>query len=247
MLLITGHFEKPKVKKALEKAIAVLKKNKAGFEARNIAKIKNKKDYSKIGCAIAIGGDGTLLRTARELPEKIPIAGIACGEKNFLIKIKPEEMEKKLAAIAKGNFRTEERERLEAIVDGKKAAEALNDVLLVNKKSGAIIKYEVRINGKKISENSADGVIVCTSTGSTGHSLSAGGKKIFKGNFEIVQYNVMGKKTKPIIVKADSKIEIRRLDRHTSYETVVDGQLRFPTGKGIIIKKGKSTKLLKFD
>ncbi|MDD5163653.1 MAG: hypothetical protein PHD95_05610, partial [Candidatus ainarchaeum sp.] len=136
--------------------------------------------------------------------------------------------------------------RIGTIIDGKKVPPALNDVLLVNKKSGAIIKYALFLNEKKISENSADGIIACTSTGSTGHSLSAGGKKIFKGNFEIVQYNVMGKKPKPIIVKADSKIRISCLDPCAEYETVIDGQLRFPTGKGIIIKKGKITKLVKF-
>jgi NAD+ kinase len=247
MLFLTGHFERPKVRKLLEKTIGVPEKNKARFEFGNIAGIKNKKNYSKILCAIAIGGDGTLLRTAREFSEKIPIAGIGCGEKNFLMKIKPWEIEKKLVEIAKGRFKTEEKERLETIIDGKKAPLALNEALLVNKKSGAIIKYKIKLNGKKIAENSADGIIVCTSTGSTGHALSAGGKKIPNGFFEIVQYNAMGKKPKPIIAKANSKIEITCLGKYAECETIIDGQPRFKTEKNIIIKKGKNIKLVKLN
>lgn len=237
-ICIIGHFERPRVKKFLKRTIAALKKLNADFEACNIKTKKfNSKKYC---CAIVIGGDGSLLRVVRELKKPLPVIGIACGERGFLMEIKQKQLEKKLKKIAECRCRTEKRLRIQATADGKKLPLALNEVLLVNKKSGGIIKYRIKINGRRVSENASDGVIVSTPTGSSGHALSAGGKRIKGNKLEIVQFNVMGKKAKPIIAGANSRIEIECFDKYTEYEVVIDGRIRQRVGKKLIVKKGKT-------
>ena len=74
---------------------------------------------------IVVGGDGTLLGTARELaPLKVPVLGVNRGNLGFLTDIRPEEICEKVGEVLDGKYTVESR----FLVDASYADEA---VLLV--------------------------------------------------------------------------------------------------------------------
>src|SRR5580765_6105897 len=78
---------------------------------------------------VAVGGDGTILRTlARLLGTSIPVIGINFGRVGFLASIAPEQLEDDLARVFRGEYRTIEQPTLEARLDGN-AFVAVNDVV----------------------------------------------------------------------------------------------------------------------
>ena len=63
---------------------------------------------------VAVGGDGTILRTlARLLGTGVPVIGINFGRVGFLASIMPERLEKDLARVFAGEYRTIEQPTLE--------------------------------------------------------------------------------------------------------------------------------------
>lgn len=245
MISITGHFERQKVKRLAEKAKRILQLLGAQCIA---AGIKEKRFNAKnVSLVIAVGGDGTLLRTVRELREQKPILGIAAGEQCALMQIKPAQMRKALQKIVEGKYAVQKRLRLQAIAGGKKLPLALNEVMLLNKKSGAIIDYCLQVNGKRIYCARADGCIVATPAGSSGHAFSAGGKKLPTGSSKIavVPSNPLNRTVKAIYVNANSRIVLNGFNSKQGCEVVLDGQPRFAVKKRVLIKRGKDALFLK--
>ena len=236
---ITGHMERPKVRRLAEKTARILN----GFGAAcEISDIERKKfNSAKAKLIIAVGGDGTLLRAAREQRGSAPIIGIAAGEKSVLMRIKPGGMKKALEKIAAGEFSVEKRVRLRATADGKKLPTALNEVMLVNRKSGGIINFCLRVGGKKVYCKKADGCIVATPTGSTGHAYSAGGKKLSEksGKIAVVPSNPLYREAKPVYFPAGTAIALDGFGAMQKYEVVLDGQPRFAVRKRLVVRKGR--------
>jgi NAD+ kinase len=133
-----------------------------------------------IDLIIVVGGDGTILRAARDLAHwEIPILGINVGHKGFLAEIEVEQMDRYLQYLLSGRYDYRERMMLEAIVrrGGKEQARhlALNDIVISRGPFSRIIKLDTYINGEYLESYSGDGIVVASPTGSTGYSLSAGG------------------------------------------------------------------------
>lgn len=131
-------------------------------------------------CILVIGGDGTILAAARMLVgSNIPLLGINLGTLGFLADVNLADLSKTLDLLLQGQYQVENRIMLTAEVykQGKKAATyiALNDFNINRFGASRVIGLKVGINGSVIDRYRADGVIVCTPTGSTGYNLSAGG------------------------------------------------------------------------
>ncbi len=130
--------------------------------------------------AVAIGGDGTMLRAARMLsPFGLPILGVNLGRRGFLTEVKISHLLTALPRMSDGDFYTDERMMLEFCAKrGTKlidAGTALNDIVIGKNGIARIIRVKAFINEKAMTVYSGDGLIVSTPTGSTGHNLSAGG------------------------------------------------------------------------
>ena len=126
---------------------------------------------------VCFGGDGTILHTARvAMRRRVPILGINMGNKGFMAELEPEELDKLLDAAA-GRYTPSIRMMLdvELIRNGEVIYRdhALNDAVI----SGVVhaIHLTAYGDGETITEFSGDGAIVCTPTGSTAYSMSAGG------------------------------------------------------------------------
>ena len=131
-------------------------------------------------CILVIGGDGTILAAARMLVgSNIPLLGINLGTLGFLADVNLADLSKTLDLLLQDQYQVENRIMLTAEVykHGEKAATyiALNDFNINRFGASRVIGLKVGINGSVIDRYRADGVIVCTPTGSTGYNLSAGG------------------------------------------------------------------------
>jgi len=130
---------------------------------------------------IVLGGDGTVLATSREIGDRdVPILGINLGRLGFMADVRPDEMDSALECALDGNYEIESRTRLSVTrlhADGEDEPKlVLNDAVITGAQRVArMIDLETRVNGNPLGRFRADGLIVCTPTGSTAYSLGAGG------------------------------------------------------------------------
>lgn len=135
---------------------------------------------TKAGMIIVLGGDGTILRVARELGDApTPIFGVNLGGLGFLTSLRAEDMSTAVAEISRGEYAMSERQTLQAglLRDGQRIAthRALNDAVLSRSAVSRIVRLKLSIDGEWLTEYVCDGMIFATATGSTAYSLSAGG------------------------------------------------------------------------
>ena len=127
---------------------------------------------------LTIGGDGTILHEANlSLEYKKPILGVNLGRCGFLATCEIDEMETKLAAVAKGAYSLDSRMLLYVRVLGDDAwkGHALNDVVVTKGRLQQAIDFSIYCDDILVQHYRGDGVIVATPTGSTAYSLAAGG------------------------------------------------------------------------
>ena len=127
-------------------------------------------------CVLVLGGDGTLIRAARELPRHdVPVMGINMGTLGYLTEAEVGNFRESLDQLMNGEVHIESRMMLKGIMNGEVQDIALNDIVLTRTGSLRIIKFSLYVNGELLNTYRADGMIVSTPTGSTAYNLSAGG------------------------------------------------------------------------
>lgn len=187
---------------------------------------------SKIDIAIAIGGDGTLLSTARMIGDHaVPLLGINAGTLGFLTQVPPDEMIDALDSIAAGKYAIEERMMLETEVEGSNPAKfpyALNEIVIDNGPVSRLIRIHFRVNGEDIVTYQADGLTIATPTGSTAYSLAVGGP-IMNPNLEGIIASPISSfslTTRPMILAPNDELELRISSEHGVAGLTIDGQVR---------------------
>ena len=133
-------------------------------------------DAASCDAIFTVGGDGTLIRAARELRSlDIPFFPINIGTLGYLTEATMDNAGEALQRLKKGDYQIQERMRLAGTMPDGEVITALNDVVLMRTGDLHILSFTLYINGRIVHTYSADGLIVATSTGSTGYNLSAGG------------------------------------------------------------------------
>lgn len=131
---------------------------------------------------VAFGGDGTILRAAVPAYEyDVPILGVNLGRVGFLSEIAPEGFSEALDRIEAGDYRLDSRMLLACSVNGDAQRFCLNEVLLYKRSFSGVVDITMHIDGIHAGSVLCDGIIVSTSTGATGYSISAGGPVIAPG------------------------------------------------------------------
>ena len=131
--------------------------------------------------AIALGGDGTMLRVAREVaPRGIPLLGVNIGTLGFLSGAEASELKSRMDAVLGGRFIVEERSMLSAEVlrGGRRIFGpdlALNECVIRCGEQARAITLSTRSGERFVADYFGDGLIVATPTGSTAYSLAAMG------------------------------------------------------------------------
>ncbi len=212
---------------------------------------------SLVDGVLVLGGDGTILKVARELiGQNLPIIGINLGEVGFLTTVEIIDLEKGLKKIMDGDYSTIDRMMLAATVNrkGKELAhyEALNDIVISKGPFSRIIELKTYINDDFLENYPGDGVIISTPTGSTGYSLSAGGP-IVNPSLNVILITPICPHMlhhRSVIVHESDEIKMQVLTRHTEVVLTVDGQLGFTLQNEdeVIVKSSPNkTKLANFE
>ncbi|MBW3669041.1 MAG: NAD(+)/NADH kinase [Actinobacteria bacterium] len=125
--------------------------------------------------AIALGGDGTMLRTVDLVcGADVPVLGVNVGQLGYLTAIEPAALRDALERFFAGHYSVEQRMTLAVDVGGVSRM-ALNEAVLEKTLSGHTVRLAMSINDGPFLTTAADGLIVCTPTGSTAYNFSARG------------------------------------------------------------------------
>lgn len=209
-----------------------------------------------VDMVISIGGDGTMLATARQVME-IPILGINLGHLGFLTNIEfdclheEESFERLRQAFLKiihGQYNIDQRCRIELIVrrDNEEfdRCTALNDVVV----KGAIaklVRLKLFIGEEYVGNFPADGIIISTATGSTGYSLSCGGPIIPPDTDVNIVTPISSHllTARPLVVCNNKEIKIVAEAYHKKLLLSIDGQMDMDLAIGdeLIVRKAKFT------
>jgi len=207
----------------------------------------------KVELALAMGGDGTVLYAARALHgSSVPIMGINLGSLGFLTSVGDSEIAPALDALANGYLKNSVRDVIDCRIfaNGKTlgAKPALNDVVLGWGASSRIVTLKLSIDGEPVGSFMCDGMMVSTPTGSTGHSLSAGGPILHPGicgiGINVICPHTLG--SRPLVVPNTSLIEIEVTNAAKELILSIDGQDEYKIEQSGRIKIRRSPHQIRF-
>jgi NAD+ kinase len=194
--------------------------------------------------AIVIGGDGTLLHSARELVDAgIPLLGVNLGRLGFLVDISPDDMLQMVASVLDGEFEEDQRFLLSCTIGEQPPQLALNDVVLHKWNIARMIEFETWVNGSFIDTQRSDGMIISTPTGSTAYALSGGGPLLAPSLDAIAMVPICPHtlSNRPIVIHGNSEIQLVVCGKthHEDVRVTCDGQasLTLQAGDKVSIAK----------
>ena len=211
-------------------------------------------DIGAPGAAVALGGDGTILKAVHLLGEnEVPLLGVKFGRLGFLSGARAEHMRAAVEALVSGEVAIERRAtlRAEVVMEGRHVGtyRALNEVVLARGESGRVVAFDVSIGGHAVVRTRADGIVVATATGSTAYALSAGGPVVAPGfgGMVVVPVAPHTLQARAILTDAAETVEVSlpdptRADAHV----VVDGGVtpRRRSVERVIVSRGQHDVLL---
>ncbi|WP_232822911.1 NAD kinase [Glycomyces dulcitolivorans] len=197
---------------------------------------------------LALGGDGTVLRSARLAAEAdIPLLGVNFGKVGFLAEAETGELETVVSRLLEGDYSVEERTALsvEAIgTDGElHRSWAFNDIAVEKAEPARMLELFIEIDGTRISRYGCDGVAVASPTGSTAHAMSAGGPVVWPDvdALVVVPMNAHALFAKPMVVHSSSLIRIGVESVGTEGALIADGKelTRLTAGSTVTIRRSE--------
>jgi NAD+ kinase len=177
---ITVNYEKPQARKRLAELVGLFEEHGITTLVESRRTLPLKRIARRADMIVVLGGDGTMLRAARELDgAEVPLLGINLGRLGFLTSIHAEELEAVTHRILHGHYRITKRHTLVTSLwrRGRKLEthHSLNDAVISRGAVSRVVCLAVTIDGERLTEYTCDGIIFATATGSTAYSLSAGG------------------------------------------------------------------------
>lgn len=201
----------------------------AGYENLNPREIPENTE-----CVFCIGGDGTLIRAARDVVDmQLPLIGVNRGHVGYLCELDDHTVFPAIDQLMTDHYMVEERMLLTgySIKNGKKLTSlpALNDVVIHRSGMLQLVNLIIYVNGEYLNTYSADGIIIATPTGSTGYSMSAGGP-IVDPKAELILITPISPhslNSKSIVIGAEDEIMVeigsRRMEADERVEVSFDG------------------------
>ncbi|MHC4155778.1 MAG: NAD(+)/NADH kinase [Planctomycetota bacterium] len=182
--------------------------------------------------AVVFGGDGTIISAARQLSQcSVPVIGVNLGKLGYLAEFSVEELKEFFERIIKRKAIIEKRMMLSCSVCGEGGQEfraaAINDVFINSGPPFSMIELQISVDGQPLASCVSDGLVICTPTGSTAYNLSAGGP-ILSGEMEAMVVAPICPHSlsfRPIVINADSRVEVRGIQVNEGTTVSVDGQI----------------------
>ncbi len=189
--------------------------------------------------AVVLGGDGAILGVVRAFADHpVPTLGINFGRVGFLASVPSGRWREALEPILAGRGVVEPRLRLEARLEPLRAAPvravALNDVVVGRGATQGMLTLGLYVGGDWVTDYRADGLILSTPSGSTAHSLSAGGPILFPamGAILVTPICPQGLSYRPIVLAPESRLEVVVQSSAGLTTLAVDGQGFYPMREG---------------
>lgn len=188
--------------------------------------------FDRVDAVMALGGDGTMLRAVRALNGRDkPVIGVNMGGLGFLTSVAEEELDRAMECLAGDDFLVSVRAIAESVVKRESVEvaryRALNDVVVSRGRSSRVVTLDVSIDNDQVTSYVCDGLIVSTPTGSTGHSLSAGGPILSPATAAFVISLICPHtlSSRPLVVPDQSVISITVVEGAGKLLLSVDGQV----------------------
>ncbi len=196
---------------------------------------------------MVLGGDGTLIGVARQLPseQRIPVLGVNMGTVGFLTDMDAKDWPQRLEDLLQNDLRVTERLCLEYQVwrNGGVALQgrALNDVVVSRASLARLIRLELQLDGLSLGRVHADGLIIATPTGSTAYSVSAGGPLAHPevGMISVTSICPFLSSFPPLVLPPDSELTVGLSNPFADVHLTLDGQEGQPLEKGdtIVVRR----------
>lgn len=191
-------------------------------------------DWNETRFVVVLGGDGTLLRAAKELAHhRRPLLGVNLGHLGFLTEVEVPDVYAALTEFLAGRYVLDARLMLSAVVlrQGQEVArfQALNDVVVTKGPFARLVDLEASVDGSFVTTYRGDGLIISTPTGSTAYSLSAGGP-VVNPNLGVVLLTPICPHSffdRSVVIGEWSTVQVRVRAEHRETLLTVDGQEGF--------------------
>jgi len=188
--------------------------------------------FANADLALVFGGDGAILRAARQMGyRQTPVLGVNLGRLGFLADIHSHEFLDCFNQVVQKNYRVTQHLMFECVIEtpDKAAGQTilgLNEVVVHAMPPVRMLELELEVDGAAVSRIGADGLIVSSPIGSTGHNLSAGGPILGQelSAFVITPICPHTLTYRPIVESAERTFAIRLGAGAAQAVVVVDGQ-----------------------
>jgi len=256
-----GNSEKPDCADAVSKAARLVRaaKREIYFDAETarLAHIRGPVHADAAALArmvdllLVFGGDGTLLRVAREIAgSQTPLLGINIGGLGFLTAVPSADIRHALDHIWAGEFKYESRTLLEARArcHGKLVRQtALNDIVVSRGIASRLVELHVSVDGDPLTRYRCDGLILSSPTGSTAYSLAAGGAVVFP-TAQVLQLTPICPHTlsnRSLVLPIASTISVKVIHSQPTTILSADGQIVTDLAAGDHIEISRSRKTVR--
>jgi len=198
---------------------------------------------------LVIGGDGTMLGIGRQMARfNLPLMGINQGRLGFITDIPLQSYQDVLRPMLQGHYQTEDRSLLQAHVlrDQRMvfSALAMNDVVVNRGGTSGMVELRVEVDGRFVSNQRADGLIIATPTGSTAYSLSVGGPLMHPaiGGWVMAPIAPHTLSNRPIVLPESSEISIEIVaGRYVSANFDMQSLADLTLGDRIMVQRSEHT------
>lgn len=197
--------------------------------------------------AIAMGGDGTMLRSARRMGrDQLPLVGVNLGKLGFLAGIHPDDIGTSLKEIAERRYRLVDHLMIECSIVRKgevlETRLGLNEAAILAGDPFQMIEVNLRIDGALAATYSSDGMLISTPVGSTAHNLATGGPILRKDLAALVvsAINPHTLTVRPVVDSADRVYELTVPAPNVGTRLMVDGQVVGPLLAGDTVRVERS-------
>lgn len=208
--------------------------------------------FKKSDLILTLGGDGTLIGTARITKGKNgpPIFGINLGTLGFITEFSKNDFYEKLQDFFEGKLLIEQINLFSAEIfrNGVSIVKDhyFNDAVISRKDIARMFTISIVSDEEVVAHVSGDGLIVSSPLGSTAYSLAAGGPIVHPNVKAIILTPICPHSLnhRPLVIPDESPLKMRLKDKDESIYITLDGQVVYPLEFDDIIEIRKSKKFI---
>ncbi len=234
--------DRPHVREEANRLLPILKRHGEVV----VFDLEQKADLSSetADVALVLGGDGAILRAARQMAShQVPVLGVNLGKLGFLADLSPPEVAGAISKLVARDYCTTSHLMFECWTDLANEPRrflGLNEAVVQSGPPFHMLELDLDIDGEIITTLRGDGLIVATPIGSTAHGLSAGGPILSQSlrAFVVTPICPHSLTSRTVVESADKTYTIV-VRRATSAFLNIDGQdlVQLPVGAKVTIRQ----------